>query len=128
MPRAVNKCPNCGASVSQFAAGCAICGEDLVAARAAKGGDTFGDRVAALEPDFLRDPETRKEIILVAIMAVIVLGFPIAGLPICAWIAYQRHRDGDTVLRNIMICLAIFSILEMAVFRYQYGMLDYLVN
>ena len=27
------KCPNCGTPVSQFAAGCAICGEDLVAAR-----------------------------------------------------------------------------------------------
>jgi hypothetical protein len=36
MARAVNKCPNCGAAVTQFAAGCAICGEDLVAAREAK--------------------------------------------------------------------------------------------
>jgi hypothetical protein len=114
--------------VSQFAAGCAICGADLVAARAAKGGDTIGDRVAALEPDFLRDAETRKEIVLVAIIALIVLGFPIAGLPIAAWIAYQRHREGDNAMRNIMICLAVFSILEMGVFRYQYGLLDYWIN
>ncbi|MEA2401695.1 MAG: zinc-ribbon domain, partial [Thermoleophilaceae bacterium] len=34
MPRAISKCPSCGEPVSPFAAGCAICGTNLEAARA----------------------------------------------------------------------------------------------
>jgi endogenous inhibitor of DNA gyrase (YacG/DUF329 family) len=29
MATAITKCPNCGSTVSQFAAGCTICGKDL---------------------------------------------------------------------------------------------------
>ena len=34
VPRAISKCPKCGEPVSPFAAGCAICGTNLDAARA----------------------------------------------------------------------------------------------
>jgi hypothetical protein len=34
MARAISKCPSCREPVSQFAAGCAVCGTDLQAARA----------------------------------------------------------------------------------------------
>jgi hypothetical protein len=34
VPRAISKCPKCGEPVSPFAAGCAICGTNLEAARA----------------------------------------------------------------------------------------------
>ena len=108
--------------MSQFAAGCAICGADLVAARAARG-DTLRDRLERFEPGFLRDAERRKELVLVAIMALVVLAFPIFGLVLCGYIAYARHHDGDELIRNIAIALAVFSLLEMGVFEYQYGIL-----
>jgi hypothetical protein len=34
VPRAISRCPKCRQPVSQFAAGCAVCGTDLQAARA----------------------------------------------------------------------------------------------
>jgi len=34
VPRAISRCPECRQPVSQFAAGCAVCGTDLQAARA----------------------------------------------------------------------------------------------
>jgi hypothetical protein len=34
MPRSISRCPKCREPVSQFAAGCAVCGTDIQAARA----------------------------------------------------------------------------------------------
>jgi hypothetical protein len=120
MPRGVNRCPQCGTEVSQFAAGCAICGADLVAARAATG-RTLGDRLARLEPEFIRSAESRKEIVLVAIMALVTFFFPFAGLFLCGFIAYVRHRDGDDVMRNIALLLAIASLFQLTTIRNSNG-------
>jgi hypothetical protein len=126
VPRGVNKCPQCGASVSQFAAGCAICGADLVAARAGDG-ETLGDRLGRLEPEFLRSAETRRGIVLVAIVALVVAFLPIAGLLLAGFIAFMRHRDGDSVMRNIMLALAVFALWELTSLENQGGIGWYLL-
>jgi hypothetical protein len=120
VPRGLTKCPQCGASVSQFAAGCAICGADLVAARADRG-TTLSDRIAGFEPDFLRSAESRKEIVLVALMALVTFFFPLAGLFLCGFIAFTRHRDGDDVMRNIALLLTIASLFQLTTVRNSNG-------
>ena len=126
MPRVIDKCPQCGAHVSQFAAGCAICGADLVAARAGRG-DTLGDRIGRFEPEFLRSAETRREIVLVAIVALVVAFLPIAGLLLAGFVAYTRHRGGDNAMRNIMLALAIFALWELTSLENQGGIGWYLL-
>ena len=126
MPRGVNKCPQCGSSVSQFAAGCSICGADLVAARAGRG-ETLGDRLGRLEPGFLRSAETRREVVLVAIVAVVAAFLPIAGLLLAGFVAFTRHRDGDNVMRNVMLVLAIFALWELTSLENQGGIGWYLL-
>ena len=121
LPRAINKCPQCGTSVSQFAAGCAICGYDLVAAREAASGATISDRFARFEPAFLRSSEARREIAVIAIMALVAFFMPIVGLPLCGYVAYTRNRDGDNTMRNIALVLAAVSIFQLATVADQDG-------
>jgi hypothetical protein len=57
MPRAVTHCPNCGQTVTPFAAGCAVCGTDLEAARARRGAPSAGSS----SPRPLVRPASRPE-------------------------------------------------------------------
>jgi hypothetical protein len=123
----VNKCPQCGASVSQFAAGCAICGADLVAARAARG-ETLGDRIGRLEPEFLRSSETRREIIMLVLVAVVVAFLPIAGLLLAGFVAYRRYSDGDNLVAATALALAILALWQLTSLSNQPGIGWYLVE
>jgi hypothetical protein len=111
VPRAINKCPNCGSTVSQFAAGCAICGEDLVAAREAR----ERRRMPAL-PGASRAPHiTGQDALVGGLMIIIGFASPILGGVIAGLFALQAHNDGNVVRRNlcligvgvavVMICL-----------------------
>jgi Xaa-Pro aminopeptidase len=40
MARAITKCPRCGANVTHYAVGCAVCGEDIAALREARAAAT----------------------------------------------------------------------------------------
>jgi hypothetical protein len=101
MARAVTKCPNCGSSASQFAAGCAICGENLTAARL-RLEHRREARPWLTAPSWL--PEiTGGDAILGAILIIAAFGFPIVGGPIAGLFAYFAHKKGDVVQRNLAL-------------------------
>jgi hypothetical protein len=109
MARTITKCPNCGSTVSQFAAGCAICGENLVAAR-----QQLKRRREALPsiqaPSWF--PEiTAGDAILGTILILAAFGFPIIGGPIAGLFAYFAHQKGDMVQRNLALVAVAIALL-----------------
>ena len=116
MARAITKCPNCGSTVSQFAAGCAICGENLVAAR-----ERLKQRREAMpslqSPSWL--PEiTASDAILGAILIIAAFGFPIVGGPIAGLFAYFGHQRGDTVQRNLALVAVGVAVIVVLVISF----------
>jgi hypothetical protein len=106
----VNKCPSCGSTVSQFAAGCAICGEDLVAARAAR-----ERRSLPSVPGAARLPRiSGQDALIGGLMIVIAFASPIIGGAIAGLFAYQAHNDRDLVRRNL--CLVAVAIAVVLIF------------
>jgi hypothetical protein len=113
MARAVTKCPNCGSSVSQFAAGCAICGENLVAARQELERRREA-RPSLAAPGWL--PEiTAGDAVLGVILIVAAFSFPIIGGPIAGLFAYFGHRNGDQVQRNFALVAVAIAVITLVV-------------
>ena len=109
MARAITKCPNCGSSVSQFAAGCAICGENLTAARQGLARRREA-RPSLTAPAWF--PEiTAGDAVLGAILIVAAFGSPIIGGPIAGLFAYFAHQRGDKVQRNLALVAVSVAVL-----------------
>ena len=112
MARAITKCPNCGSTVSQFAAGCAICGENLIAAR-----QELEARPSLSAPGWL--PEiTAADAILGAILIVAAFGSPIIGGPIAGLFAYFAHQRGDKVQRNLALVAVAVALLVVVLLSF----------
>jgi hypothetical protein len=98
--------------VSQFAAGCAICGEDLVAARARR--DRRRDAIPSVPgwiPQIAWSDVVFWVLIIVCAFAVPIVGGPIAGL-----FAYFAHQKGDLVQRNLaLVAVAVALIVVLLV-------------
>lgn len=114
MARAITKCPDCGSTVSQFAAGCAICGYDLVNARQEL------ERKRASRPSLeapARFPQvTTADAVLGALLILVAFSVPIVGGPIAGLFAYFAHQKGDTVQRNLaLVAVAVALIVVIAV-------------
>jgi hypothetical protein len=117
MPRAISKCPRCGQPVTPFAAGCAICGADLEAARAALAAKRRLD-LPALPTRLTRGPglarggrgwfEARTGIDWVHIVVAILLALAASpfGLVLGLYWAIQRYRGGETVMALAMLAAA----------------------
>jgi|SRR4051794_35005986 hypothetical protein len=104
MPRAVNNCPQCGSTVSQFAAGCAICGADLISARQAR----EARRLPSL-PRAGRLPNvTGEDVVIGVLMVIAAFASPLLGGVIAGLFALQAHNDRNKVRRNI--CLAAVGV------------------
>jgi hypothetical protein len=115
VPRAISKCPKCGEPVSPFAAGCAICGTDLQAARAelaarrarrprVPGGFRLGDDAIRLGVG-----------VLAAVFA------PVMGALLTGYFAYDADRDGRTATRNLMIVLLGLSLVGVVAYAQLWG-------
>ncbi len=78
-------CPKCKEPVSQFAAGCAVCGTDLEQHRRERAGRRSSRRVSL--PGLPR--LTESEVLLVLI-GLLMLAYPIVGL-VLALLAAYRH-------------------------------------
>jgi hypothetical protein len=105
MARAVTKCPNCGSSVSQFAAGCAICGADLIAAREQR----ERRRQSLSVPAISRLPHiTGEDALIAGLMLVVALGAPLLGGILAGLFAYQANSDGNIARRNL--CLVAVAV------------------
>jgi hypothetical protein len=99
--RGITKCPNCGSSVSQFAAGCAICGENLIAARQRH--ERRREALPSLAAPSWFPQITAGDAVLGAILMIAAFGFPIIGGPIAGLFAYFGHKNGDMVQRNFAL-------------------------
>ena len=111
--------------MTQFAAGCAVCGFDLEAARAqaAARGPSVSDRLATARPGWFHSPTARSDAFLVAITVALIVFFPLIGLALAAWTAYDRNRSGDIRMRNIAIGLFALAIVFLALPEFRYGIL-----
>jgi hypothetical protein len=101
VPRAINKCPNCGSSVSQFAAGCAICGEDLIAARQAR--ERRREALPSLKAPGWVPQITTTDAVLGGLLILCAFAAPLIGGPIAGLFAYFAHEKGDMVQRNLAL-------------------------
>jgi hypothetical protein len=113
MARTITKCPNCGSAVSQFAAGCAICGENLTSARQ----DLERRRAArpSLEAPAWMPQVTGGDAILGAILIIAAFGFPIVGGAIAGLFAYFAHQKGDRVQRNLALVAVAVAVIVLLV-------------
>ena len=112
--RSYSRCPNCGEPVSQFAAGCAICGADLEAYRT-----QLAERRASAPslPAWARLPTGGDVHVTRLVFAVAATLFaPFVGLLLAAWFAYEADQDGRDGIRNalIAVCVGAIAMLYLA--------------
>jgi hypothetical protein len=113
MAQAISKCPDCGSTVSQFAAGCAICGADLVAARQARERrqampSVEGARLAPSDHRGGRGPR--------CIADRLRLRRPAARRANCRPVRLLRPPEGDVVQRNLaLVAVAVALIVVILI-------------
>ena len=103
------RCPGCGEPVSVFAAGCAICGTDLVQHRS---------ELEARRIELPRVPRGKRRsplrfdahFALVALVLLATLLSPFLALIMAAVGAQDRHRNGQIGQRNLFIALAVVNL------------------
>jgi hypothetical protein len=89
VPRSISRCPKCREPVSQFAAGCAVCGTDLQAARA-----ELTERRAKRPHLPGGVPRLGDDAIRIAVTVLAALFSPLMGALLAAYFAYDADRDG----------------------------------
>jgi hypothetical protein len=102
MPRAINRCPRCGATVTPFAAGCAVCGLDLEQARA--------QRAARRRIELPRPHWSGGDGMQVAVAFLLALFVSPIGLLLTLYWANQRHQRGDTAMMIVMLAAAALAL------------------
>jgi hypothetical protein len=107
------RCPQCGEPVTPFAAGCAICGADLEAHRAAQA----ERRQLAVPVPAVRLPYDWWLFLGTAVAALLM---PILGLIL----AYFAGRDRTGAERTFFIVMGVVSIAMLAVPALRYGALQ----
>jgi hypothetical protein len=115
VPRAISKCPKCGEPVSPFAAGCAICGTNLEAARAELAAKR-ARRPSLPGPVRLGDDGVRIGVgVIAAVFA------PVMGALLTGYFAYDADRNGRTATRNLMIALLGLSLIGVFAYAQLWG-------
>src|SRR4051794_22363858 len=109
------RCPQCGEPVSQFAAGCAICGADLEAHREARAVRRVPVPPVAvggrLPPDWW----------IVPLVGVLALAMPIIGILIAMLAAAQRDTAGDRGMRNAFVAVAVLAVVVFVIPPLRFG-------
>jgi hypothetical protein len=109
VPGAVTKCPDCGSNVSQFAAGCAICGADLVAAREAR--ERRREALPSLAAPGWFPQVTGTDLIVGALLLLAAFASPLVGGPIAGLFAYFANQRDDVVQRNFALAALAAALL-----------------
>jgi hypothetical protein len=115
VPRAINKCPNCREPVSPFAAGCAICGTNLEAARA----ELAAKR--ARRPSLPGPIRLGDDAVRIGVGVVAAVFAPVMGALLTGYFAYDADRNGRTATRNLMIALLGFSLVGVFAYAQLWG-------
>jgi hypothetical protein len=109
MARAITRCPSCGEHVSPFAAGCAICGADLEAARARLASRR---RVELPRPRWF-EASPGIDWVHIAVAVLLALALAPLGLLLSIYWAVQRYRSGETVMLAAMVATAALALAAM---------------
>jgi hypothetical protein len=96
-----NECPRCGAYVSQFAAGCAVCGADLERLRRRP------SRRLAVP---IGMPEVGEAALLTVLMVVVAVFAPLFGMPLAALVFFDRWRRGDRKMGYVAAAAFVLSL------------------
>lgn len=104
--RGVTKCPRCGEPVSPFAAGCAICGTDLEAGRAARRSRALPGMPRIAAPSLRADVDW----VHIAVAALLALAAPPIGLLLAIYWAVNRYRRGQPLMAAAMVGAAVLAI------------------
>ena len=102
VPRAISKCPNCREPVSPFAAGCAICGTDLQAARA--------ELAARRRPRLPGPVHVSDDALRIGVSVLAAVFAPVMGTLLTGYFAYDADRNGRIRTRNLMFVLLAISL------------------
>lgn len=137
MARSISRCPECGEPVTQFAAGCAICGADLerhrrelAARRQSLPHVAVGTRLSGLRGrvPLVDRLSLRGDVHFTRLVFAILLTLlaPFIGLCLAAWFAYHADQDGRDGMRNalIAVCGFAFAMLYFAPFSIWALLLD----
>jgi hypothetical protein len=115
VPRSISRCPNCHEPVSQFAAGCAVCGTNLHAARA-----ELADR-RARRPQLPGVPRLGDDTLRIGVTVLAALFSPLMGALLAGYFAYDADRDGRVPTRNLMILLLGMSLVGLVAYAQIWG-------
>jgi hypothetical protein len=114
MPRSISKCPKCGEPVSPYAAGCAICGTDLQAARA----ELAAKR--ARRPQ-LPDMRLSDDGLRIGVSVLAAVFAPLMGALLTSFFAYDAQRNGRLGARNLMLLLLGLSMVGVLAYSQLWG-------
>jgi hypothetical protein len=115
VPRAISKCPNCREPVSPFAAGCAICGTNLEAARA----ELAAKR--ARRPSLPGPVRLGDDAVRIGVGVIAAVFAPVMGALLTGYFAYDADRNGRTATRNLMFALLGFSVIGVFAYAQLWG-------
>lgn len=100
------RCPRCGTATTPFAAGCAVCGEDLEAARRPRRTRSFPAIRAPALPG--RQRELAEDAVAMLLMLVVAVYSPLFGIGLALLIAWDSNRNGRRLRRNLaLVALAV---------------------
>jgi hypothetical protein len=105
--------------VSQFAAGCAICGADLVAARAAR--ERRREAMPSLSAPAWFPQVTGTDLVVGGLLLVAALAAPLIGGPIAGLFAYFANQRGDLVQRNFALAAVAAALIVVILISFLPG-------
>jgi hypothetical protein len=111
MPRAITHCPQCGERVTPYAAGCAICGADIAAAREELASRRGPSRMIG-GPGVAR-PRLDDDALRLIIALLVALAAPLFGLLFACWFAWIAHGENRPGMRNAMLAIAALAAFPM---------------
>jgi hypothetical protein len=111
--------------VSQFAAGCAICGADLVAARQAR--ERRRQALPSLSAPRWFPQITATDAVLGALLVICAFAAPLIGGPIAGLFAYFAHQKGDLVQRNLALAAVAVALIVVVLISFLPGTWDLLL-
>ena len=89
-----NECPQCGSYVSQFAAGCSVCGADVARLRR---------RPRARLALSFSAPVLGEGALLTALMVVVAVFAPLFGMALAALVFFDRWRRGHRLIAYVAV-------------------------
>ncbi|MBA2349074.1 MAG: hypothetical protein H0V81_12335 [Solirubrobacterales bacterium] len=115
----MSRCPECREPVSQFAAGCAVCGADLEQARRSRSGRRRLSLPAV--------PAVPEEVVAVVTMSLITIFVPVFGALLTAFVLHHRRAWSGPALRvALWVVLGVAIVLVILPSTRSFGLAPYL--